>query len=234
MTKFALGIVASLALMSSLAAAGQRSFTERTFEVSDKVTVEKVTFKNRFNIILVGDMYMPKNIDKSKKHAALVVGHPFGGSKVQTSGLYAMRMAEQGFITIAYDASFHGESGGEPRYIESPEIRVEDFSAVVDYLSNYPLVDPDRIGVIGVCASGGYSVSAAQIDHRMKAVATISMYDMGRARRQGLGDVISFEDRMKTLDEVGAQRTREFGGAPRRDINAIPETLDANASENTR
>jgi fermentation-respiration switch protein FrsA (DUF1100 family) len=226
--------VAVFALMVGFALGGQRAVTDRTFEISDKVTVEKVMFKNRFNIMLVGDMYIPKNIDKSKKHAALVTGHPFGGSKAQTSGLYAMRMAEQGFITLAYDASFHGESGGEPRYIESPEIRVEDFSAAVDYLSNHSLVDAERIGVIGVCASGGYSVSAAQIDHRIKALATISMYDMGRARRQGLGDVITYEQRMETLDEVGKQRTREFGGAPRRDISAIPETLDASATENTR
>jgi fermentation-respiration switch protein FrsA (DUF1100 family) len=179
-------------------------------------------------------MYMPKNIFKGKKHAALVIGHPFGGSKAQTSGLYAMKMAEQGFITLAYDASFHGESGGEPRYIESPEIRVEDFSAAVDYLSNHRLVDAERIGVIGVCGSGGYSVSATQIDHRIKALATVSMYDMGRARRQGLGDGITYEQRMKTLDEVGKQRTVEFIGAPRRDTSAIPAQIDDSASENTK
>lgn len=226
--------VTMLVLMANYAFAGQRAATDRTFEVSDKVTVEKVVFRNRINIMVVGDMYMPKSIDKNKKHAAIVTGHPFGGSKAQTSGLYAMKMAEQGFITLAYDASFHGESGGEPRYIESPEIRVEDFSAAVDFLSNHPLVDAERIGVIGVCASGGYSVSAAQIDHRMKAIATISMYDMGRARRQGLGDVVTYEQRMQTLDEVGKQRTLEFGGAPRRDISAIPTELPADASENTK
>lgn len=230
-TAWVMGIFMSL---SCFAVGAERAVTEKTFPLSDKVTVEKVVFKNRVNILLVGDMYMPKDIDKAKKHAALVVGHPFGASKAQTSGLYAMKMAEQGFITLAYDASFHGESGGEPRYIEVPEIRVEDFSAAVDFLSNHPLVDEERIGVIGVCASGGYSVSAAQIDHRMKAIATISMYDMGRARRQGLGDVISYEQRMKTLDEVGKQRTREFGGAQRRNIFAIPEKLDENATENTR
>lgn len=200
----------------------------------DKVVVEKVRFKNRILIDIAADMYIPKNIDRSKKHVAIVVGHPFGGVKEQTSGLHAQKLAEMGYITLAFDASFYGESGGMPRYIEVPEIRVEDFSAAVDYLSNHPLVDKERIGVVGICGGGGYSVSAAQIDHRIKAVATISMYDMGRARRQGLGDTVSYEQRMKTLDEIGEQRTREFGGAQRRDIAAIPETLSPGDTENTR
>jgi fermentation-respiration switch protein FrsA (DUF1100 family) len=231
---FILGLSAVVGLAFVGCATRSQTVRDRIFTVSDKVTVEKVSFRNRFNIVLVADLYMPKDIDRSQKHAALVVGHPFGASKAQTSGLYAMRMAEQGFITLAYDAVFHGESGGEPRYIESPEMRVEEFSAAIDYLSNHPLVDPRRVGVIGVCAAGGYSVSAAQIDHRIKALATVSMYDMGRARRQGLGDVISYEQRMETLREIGEQRTREFAGAPRRDIAAIPETLPENADENTR
>lgn len=192
---------------------------------SDKVTVERITFKNRINIDVAGDLYMPKNINRAQKHRAIVVGHPFGGVKEQTSGLHAQKLAEMGYITLAYDASFYGDGGGQPRNIEVPEIRVEDYSAAVDFLSNHELVDPSRIGVLGICGGGGYSVSAAAIDHRIKAVATISMYDMGRARRQGLGDTITYEQRMKTLDEIGQQRTDEFAGAQRRDVTAVPQSI---------
>lgn len=198
------------------------------------VKVKKVSFPNRFLINVAGNLYLPPNYDANKKYSAIVVGHPFGGVKEQTSGLHAQKMAELGYITLAFDASHYGESGGYPRYIESPETRVEDFSAAVDFLSNHPAVDENRIGVIGICGGGGYSVSAAQIDHRIKAVATISMYDMGRARRQGLGDVITYEQRMETLDEIGEQRTREFRGEPRKDIVAIPTSLSENDTENTR
>lgn len=195
---------------------------------SKDVKIEKVKFKNRVDITVVGNLYIPKNIDKTKKHPAIVVGHPFGGVKEQTAGLYAQKLAERGFITLAFDASHYGESGGTPRKIEVPSTRVEDFSAAVDFLSNYPLVDEEKIGVIGICGGGGYVVSAAQIDHRMKAVATVSMYDMGRARRQGVGDTMSYEDRMKTLDEIGKQRTREFRGETRKNIRALPTKVDEN------
>jgi fermentation-respiration switch protein FrsA (DUF1100 family) len=200
----------------------------------DKVTVERVTFKNRISIDVAGDLYMPKDIDKSKKHEAIVVGHTFTGVKEQTSGLHAQKLAEMGYVALAFDASFWGDSGGMPRNIEVPEIRVEDFSAAVDFLSNHPLVDAKRIGVLGICGGGGYSVSAAAIDHRIKAVATVSMYDLGRARRQALGDSISYEQRMKILDDIGEQRTREFAGAARRDTLGVPEKLSPNDTENTR
>lgn len=198
------------------------------------VNVQKVSFSNRFLNTVVGNLYFPPNYDTNKKYAAIVVGHPFGGVKEQTSGLHARKMAELGYITLAFDATHYGESGGYPRYIESPEARVEDFSAAVDYLSNNKNVNPEAIGVIGICGGGGYSVSAAQIDHRIKAVATISMYDMGRARRQGLGDVVTYEQRMKTLDDIGEQRTKEFGGAARKDIAAIPNQLSDSDTGNTR
>lgn len=207
---------------------------EPAVQAENGVTVQKVSFSNRFLITVVGNMYFPANYDQNKKYAAIVVGHPFGGVKEQTSGLHAQKMAERGYVTLAFDASHYGESGGYPRYIESPESRVEDFSAAVDFLSNHKNVNPQAIGVIGICGGGGYSVSAAQIDHRIKAVATISMYDMGRARRQGLGDVITYEQRMKTLDEVGEQRIKEFKGEPRRDITVIPMKLSENDNENTR
>ncbi|MGL5513759.1 MAG: alpha/beta hydrolase, partial [Sporomusa sp.] len=198
---------------------------------SDKVTVERVTFKNRILIDLVGDLYLPKDIDRSKKYRAIVVGPPFGSVKEQTSGLHAQKLAEMGYVALAFDPSFRGESGGMPRQIDVPEIRVEDFSAAVDFLSNHPLVDKDRIGVLGVCASGSYGISAAQIDHRIKAFATVSMYDIGRARREGLGGTVTYERRMQTLKEVGEQRTREFAGAQRRDINSIATQLTGQETE---
>lgn len=204
-----------------------------TLAMVNGVKVEKVSFSNRLLINVVGNLYLPVNYDNKKKYAAIIVGHPFGGVKEQTSGLHAQKMAELGYVTLAFDASHYGESGGYPRYIEVPETRVEDFSAAVDFLSNHQNVDAGRIGVIGICGGGGYSVSASQIDHRIKAIATISMYDMGRARRQGLGDVITYEQRMKTLDEIGEQRIREFRGEPRKDIVAIPEKLSENDTENT-
>lgn len=200
---------------------------------SEMVTVEKVTFKNS-TLNVVGDLYIPKDVDKSRKHAAIVVAHPFGGVKEQTSGLHAQKLAELGFVTLAFDASHYGESGGEPRHIEVPATRVSDFSAAVDFLSNHRLVDEHRIGVLGICGGGGYAISATQIDHRIRAIATVSMYDMGRARRQGLGDTISYEERMKTLDEVGKQRTREASGEPRRDIGAIPESVDGSTPKIVR
>lgn len=200
----------------------------------DNVTVKKVKFKNRINITLVGNLYTPKNLDKTKKYPAIIIGHPFGGVKEQTAGLYAQKLAQKGYVTLAFDASFYGESGGTPRKIEVPEIRVEDYSAAVDFISNYSIVDKNKIGVIGICGGGCYAVSAAQIDHRIKAVATVSMYDMGRARRQGVGDSISYEDRMKTLDEIGEARTREFKGEKRKDIRALPIKVDQNTPKYAR
>lgn len=205
-----------------------------TPQMINGVRVEKVSFPNRFYNNVVGNLHFPPDYDPNKEYPAIIVGHPFGGVKEQTSGLHAQKMAERGFITLAFDAIHYGESGGYPRYIESPESRVEDFSAAVDFLSNHLNVNAEAIGVIGICGGGGYAVSAAQIDHRIRAVATISMYDMGRARRQGLGDVITYEQRMKTLDEIGEQRTREFRGEPRRDIAAIPTVLSESDTENTR
>jgi len=200
-------------------------------EAGNGVRRQKVTFRNRFLIDVVGDLFLPAGYDPAKRYPTLVVGHPFGGVKEQTSGLYARRLAESGYVTLAFDASYYGESGGYPRRIESPEVRVEDFSAAVDFLANHPAVDADRIGVIGICGGGCYSVSAAQIDHRIKAVATISMYDMGRTRRRGVGDSMTYEQRMATLDAVGAQRTAEYGGAARRDIRALPEKVDASTPQ---
>lgn len=189
---------------------------DKTFPRSRKVRHEKVSFKNRYGIELVADMYSPKRLRGRAR--ALIVGHPFGGVKEQTSGLYAQTMAERGFVTLAFDASYNGESGGTPRNIASLEAFVEDFSAAVDYLGTRLDVDRDRIGVIGVCASGGFSLAAAQVDPRLKAVATVSMYDMGRAYRDGQGyapipsELNTVAERQKVLAEAAEQRWTEFEG----------------------
>ena len=196
--------------------------------IGNGVKKQKVTFHNRFLIDMVGDLYFPANYSPAKKYAAIIVDHPFGGVKEQTSGLHARKLAEIGYVTLAFDASYYGESGGYPRRMESPEVRVDDFSAAVDFLTNHPAVEADKIGVIGICGGGCYSVSATQIDHRIKALATISMYDMGRARRQGIGDTQTYQQRMSILDEIGRQRTAEYGGAARKDIRALPEKVDEN------
>lgn len=196
--------------------------------IGNGVKKQKVTFHNRFLIDMVGDLYFPANYSPAKKYAAIIVGHPFGGVKEQTSGLHARKLAEIGYVTLAFDASYYGESGGYPCRMESPEVRVDDFSAAVDFLTNHPAVEADKIGVIGICGGGCYSVSATQIDHRIKALATISMYDMGRARRQGIGDTQTYQQRMSILDEIGRQRTAEYGGAARKDIRALPEKVDEN------
>lgn len=201
----------------------------KTFPASDKVEVHKVSYRNRYDIPIVADMYLPNNIDTAKKHPAIIVGHPFGGVKEQTAGLYAQKMAERGFVTLAFDLSYGGESGGWPHRVASPETYVEDFSAAIDFIGTRPFVDRNRIGVIGICGSGGFAVSAAAIDHRMKAIATVSMYDMGRERRQAYQDQMTYEQRMKYLDEIGEQRWKEFESAEVRYLPGTPEKIGSDS-----
>lgn len=160
---------------------------DKVFPKSEKVTHEKITFKNRYGITLVSDLYIPKNIN-NQKLPAIVVSGPFGAVKEQSSGLYAQTMAERGFVTLAFDPSYTGESGGQPRNLASPEINTEDFSAGVDFLGLLPFVNQNQIGAIGVCGFGGMALSAAAMDTRIKAVATSVMYDMSRAMGHGIGD----------------------------------------------
>ena len=157
---------------------------DKTFVKSDKVEVKKVNFKNRYGITLVGDLYTPKK-KTSEKMSAIAVAGPFGAVKEQSSGLYAQTMAERGFITLAFDPSYTGESGGEPRNVSSPEINTEDFSAAIDFLSNQDNVDPDKIGIIGICGFGGFGLNAAAIDTRIKATVAVTMYDMTRVTARG-------------------------------------------------
>lgn len=159
---------------------------DKTFPKSEKVNHSKVTFHNRYGVTLAADMYVPKNADG--KLPALAVSGPFGAVKEQSSGLYAQTMAERGFLTIAFDPSFTGESGGEPRYVASPDINTEDFCAAVDFLSVQENVDPERIGIIGICGWGGMAINAAAIDTRIKATAAMTMYDMTRCTANGYFD----------------------------------------------
>lgn len=165
------------------------SIWDKVFAKSEKVDVQKVNFKNRYGITLVGDLYTPKNKSEGKLPAIAVSG-PFGAVKEQSSGLYAQTMAERGFITLAFDASYTGESGGEPRLVASPDINTEDFSAAVDYLSNRPDVDADKIGIIGICGFGGFALNAAAMDTRIKATVTSTMYDMSRVNANGYFDAM--------------------------------------------
>ena len=156
---------------------------DKVFPKSDKVNHSKVTFHNRYGITLTADMYIPKNAEG--KLAAIAVSGPFGAVKEQSSGLYAQALAERGFLTIAFDPSYTGESGGEPRYVASPDINTEDFSAAVDFLSTPDDVDPERIGIIGICGWGGLALNAAAMDTRIKATATSTIYDMSRVNANG-------------------------------------------------
>ena len=166
---------------------------DKTFPKSDKVDHKKVTFKNRYGIELAADMYIPKGDKETgrqgdKKFTAIAVSGPFGAVKEQSSGLYAQTLAEHGFLTIAFDPSYTGESGGEPRYVSSPDINTEDFSAAVDFLSLQDNVDPERIGILGVCGWGGIALNAAALDPRIKATVATTMYDMSRVSQNGYND----------------------------------------------
>ncbi|WP_316835004.1 alpha/beta hydrolase [Pedobacter nutrimenti] len=176
-----------------------------TFELSDKVKREKVTFKNRYGIEITGDLYTPKNIG-NQKLAALVVSGPFGAVKEQSSGLYANELASRGFVSLAFDPSFTGESGGKVRNVASPDIFTEDFSAAVDYIGLLPTVDRNRIGVVGICGLGGMAITAASSDSRIKAVATASMYDMSRSISRSYKDGYTREQRQKVIDYISQQR----------------------------
>ena len=205
---------------------------DKTFPKSDKVDHEKVTFHNRYGITLAADLYMPKN--RNGKMAALAVAGPFGAVKEQASGLYAQKLAEMGFLTIAFDPSFIGESGGRARNVASPDINTEDFSAAVDYLSNRSDVNPDKIGIVGICGFGGMAINAAAMDTRIKATVTSTMYDMSRVIANGYfdyekdGDTLKKErmDRRKALNQ---QRTEDYkNGSYKRDGGVVdPLPVDA-------
>ncbi len=182
---------------------------DKVFPLSPNVSHSKVTFHNRYGITLAADLYMPKNA--SGKLAAIAVCGPFGAVKEQASGLYAQTLAERGFLTIAFDPSFTGESGGEPRNVASPDINTEDFCAAVDYLSTRDDVDPERIGILGICGWGGMAVNAAAVDTRIKATVASTMYDMSRVTANGYFDADDNADaRYATRKQLNAQRTEDY------------------------
>lgn len=180
---------------------------DKVFPQSDKVNHSKVTFRNRYGITLAADMYIPK--DANGKLPAIAVSGPFGAVKEQSSGLYAQTMAERGFLTIAFDPSYTGESGGEPRYVASPDINTEDFSAAIDFLSIRDDVDPERIGIIGICGWGGLAINAAAMDTRIKATATSTMYDMSRVNANGYFDAMDANARYELRQKLNVQRTKD-------------------------
>lgn len=182
---------------------------DKTFPQSEKVDHSKVTFHNRYGITLAADMYVPKNAEG--KLAAIAVCGPFGAVKEQASGLYAQTMAERGFLTIAFDPSFTGESGGTPRYVASPDINTEDFQAAVDFLSVQENADPEKIGIIGICGWGGMALNAAAIDTRIKAAVASTMYDMGRVNAKGYFDSEDSEEaRYEKRKALNAQRIEDY------------------------
>jgi len=181
------------------------------FYKSDQVTLQKVTFKNQYQMNVAGNLFVPKTFDRSKAHPALVVSHPMGAVKEQSANLYATKMAEQGFVTLAIDLPGWGESEG-PRNLVSPEMYAEAFSAAVDFLGTRPFVDRSRIGAIGICGSGSFVISAAKIDPRMKAIATVSMYDMGAVNRHALQNSLTLEQRKAIIAAAAEQRYVEFRG----------------------
>ena len=190
----------------------QRKLTQEWDKVipkSDRVNHSKISFHNRYGITLVADMYVPKNA--SGKLPAIAVSGPFGAVKEQSSGLYAQKMAEFGFLTIAFDPSFTGESGGSPRYVASPDINTEDFCAAVDFLSVQETVDPERIGIIGICGWGGMAINAAAMDTRIKATVASTMYDMTRVNANGYFDSENTSDaRYEKKKAMNAQRTEDY------------------------
>ena len=203
-------LLTTLLLLTTVLTGGQAMADDtnwdKVFPKSEKVDVKKVTFKNRFGIELVGDLYEPKEKSEGKMAAIAVTG-PFGAVKEQVSGLYAQTLAERGFVTLAFDPSFTGESGGNVRDVASPDINTDDISAAVDYLTTLPEVDENKIGIIGICGFGGFGLNAAAQDTRIKATVTSTMYDMTRVSAHGYNDSVSAEELYKMREDLNNQRT---------------------------
>lgn len=197
-------------------------------QTAEKHTImEKVMFKNGV-WKMAGHLYLPEGFDKNADYAAIVVVHPGGGVKEQTAGLYAERLAREGFVTLAFDASHQGESEGEPRRLDSPYNRVEDTKCAVDFLTTLPYVDRRRIGAMGICAGGGYAINTALTEKRIRAVAAVSPVDAGLSTRNGWAGGNSLENQLKLMAQIAEARTAEANGEAPRLINHVPETVDVN------
>lgn len=199
-----------------------------TFKVSNNLIMYRVVFKNQYNMDVVGHLFISKSLNQSKKHPAIIVGHPMGAVKEQSADVYASHMAEKGFVTMAIDLSFWGESVGEPHNAVLPDVYSEDFSAAVDFLGTRSFIDKEKIGIIGVCGSGSFAVSAAKIDPRLKAIATVSMYDMGSASRNGLNHSQTLEQRKETQKQAAEQRYVEFLDGDTKYIGGTTHKIDEN------
>ncbi|MDB6170802.1 MAG: hypothetical protein JWL59_113 [Chthoniobacteraceae bacterium] len=223
-------LIMSLTLLAgSFAAMGaDMSNGADNFYKSDKVTTQNVTFKNQYNMTVAGSLFTPKNANPNTKSPAIIVGHPMGAVKEQSSDLYAQKLADQGFVTLAIDLPFWGESEGQPRNAVLPEAYSEAFSAAVDFLGTRPFIDRERIGVLGICGSGSFVISAAKIDPRMKAIATVSMYDMGAVSRNGLRHSQTLEQRKEAFKAAAEQRYVEFSGGETKYTGGTAHELDEN------
>ena len=200
---------------------------DKTFPKSEKVNHRKVTFHNRYGITLAADLYEPK--DAQGKLPAIAVCGPFGAVKEQASGLYAQNMAERGFLTLAFDPSFTGESGGAVRYVASPDINTEDFSAAVDFLSVQENVDPERIGIIGICGWGGMALNVAAMDTRIKATVTSTMYDMSRVNANGYFDSVNEDERYELKKSLNAQRIEDYKNGTYKRAGGVVDPLPEDA-----
>ena len=217
-------LLLSIILIGGFSMATAKSW-DKVFTKSDKVNVKKVHFTNRYGIKLTGDLYTPKGMDKNAKLSAIAVSGPFGAVKEQSSGLYAQTMAERGFITLAFDPSYTGESSGIPRDVASPDINTEDFSAAVDYLTTLPNVDENKIGVIGICGFGGFAINAASVDTRIKATVASTMYDITRVSANGYNDTVDEKGRYEMLKQLNAQRTQDAKNGSYARAQGLPEKL---------
>lgn len=227
LTATALG---ALVMSGGIACAADKPADADNFYKSGKVASQKVEFNNQYKMKMAGNLFLPGDMDKDAKYPAIVVGHPMGAVKEQSANLYAVKMAERGFVTLAIDLPFWGESAGEPRNAVSPDMYAEAFSAAVDFLGTRPFVDRGCIGAIGICGSGSFAVSAAKIDPRLKAVATVSMYDMGVASRNGLRKSQTLEQRKKILAEAAEQRYVEFSGGAAKYTSGTVHELNENSN----
>ena len=234
MLKIMAGALILLSLAGTVMAADIENFSDdtRVFRINPDITVKKAHFHNRYGIDLTGDLYLPKDFDAGKKYPALAVAGPFGAVKEQVSGLYAQEMAKHGFVALAFDPSFTGESGGTVRNLPSPEINTEDFSAAIDFLSVQSFVDSERVGIIGVCGWGGIGLNAAAADTRIKASVISTMYDMSRVSANGYFDEADSADaRYATKQAVNAQRTKDYASGTFARAGGVVDPLPEDAPQ---
>lgn len=206
----------------------------RIFKIDPAVRAQDIRFRNRFGIELAGHLYLPKGVDPAKKYAAIAVSGPFGAVKEQSSGLYAQELARRGFVTLAFDPSFTGESSGEPRFVASPDLNTEDFSAAVDCLSLLPYVDAERVGILGICGWGGFALNAAANDPRIKGTAAVTMYDMSRVSANGYFDSMNADGRYELRRQLCAQRLQDAKSGKYETAGGVPDVLPADAPQFVR